>query len=181
MSPESIVAALPIAIAVVAFVDWKMNRIVQPMRVEMVSKADAFLARPGIPEPFRAIVEDDIRTVFGMRGRLLLGFVLVPFVAFIFLARQRYLRDWKRDYESLTLEDRADLRDLCELHDRITFVNHLILFPVFLAYVTIFMMTAVILRALLKGTLDRPGTAEIVRGVLEHKPFQPFRPTTGYA
>ncbi len=181
MSTSSTVILLPGLVTLAAFVGWRMNRIVQPMRVQMVAKADAFLARPNVPESFRLLVQDDVETAFGMRWTIVFGILVVPVIAVVFLFRQRFLRDWIQDYETLPSEDREALREICDLHDRITYVNHFILFPILLLEIGIFMMPAVLLRALLRGTLDSPGTAEVVRNYIEHKRYGHARMSTGFA
>lgn len=181
MAPETLLILGSGAFAAASFVSWRLNRIVQPMRVEMVEMADTLLSRPDLPDMIRILVEDNVRTVFGVRGRLLIGIFLGPLVAILFLVRQRLLPNVKAARARLTPEDRELFQEICDLHDRITFVNHPILFPLFLLVLTPCVMAAVLIRGLTRGAIDRPGSIDVVREAVEHKHFSPFRPTADMA
>lgn len=184
MAPEIALLTASMSLLLVSAVSWRLNRNVQPLRVEMVRKADALLARPDLPDDIRVLVEDDVRTVFGMRARLLLGLPLIPFVALVFLFRQRWLPDMKRNLASLSPGDRELFHEVSGLHDRITLMNHVVLYPIVVAELFLCVLPALIVRSVLRASVEEPGSADVVRDVIEHSHYRrgrPLGPTTGMA
>ncbi len=172
---EVLTVCIPLGLFVVALCHNKLNKLVQPMRLELVEKGENFLRRSDIPETFRSLVASFLDTTFNLRPAIIFGFFAVPVIAVLFVVRQRIFRDFSSERQRMSPESRVAFEELCDLHDRITFVNHFLLFPLLMAEIAVFMMPAVLVRALLRGTIDRPGTSDLVLGTIEHWRLPHFR------
>lgn len=163
----------PIGVAAAALlligVRRRLNSAVQPLRLRLVEKGEALLADPSLPPSAREHVEFLLKTAFGMRVTLLLSLILIPFVAVLFVARNRWIRMSAEKMTIIAPETRASFYEFCRLHDRITLTNHFILLPIVELEMVIFMPLAILLRGVIFGALPETGGRESVLTFIEDK------------
>ncbi len=166
--------AVVIALFIFSFVNRRLKRAAQPLRLRLAEKGEEFLAKPDLPKPMREHVEFLLKSSFNMRGSLLLAIVMIPIIAFLFVVRHRYLR---RSVDKLNVTDqatRASFYDLCRLHDRITLTNHIFLLPIVELELVLFMPLAIVLRGIVQGTVPETGGRESVITFIEDKRIHGF-------
>jgi hypothetical protein len=140
-------APIMIALALLGYVLLKLrlNRIAQPLRLQLADRGEALLADPNLPLHRRHFVEFELEGAFGRAGMLLFGFLAIPFLA-VWCAVDSATED-DQYISNDAVRGRADEFD--DLSTRIGFLNNPILMPAICAWLAMWFLPATVVGALL--------------------------------
>jgi hypothetical protein len=166
--PFAPVLIVALAAAIVA-ADRRLKVAAQPLRLRLAEKGEEFLQLRNVPEQARGHVKFLLDHAFNMRSFLLLSLVSIPIIAVIFVVRPKSIL---RSADQLNYMDACTLATfvkICRLHNRITLVNHWILLPLVEIEIGLLMPLAIILRAVIYGSVPETGGRESVITFIEDR------------
>jgi hypothetical protein len=153
---------IPGALVIYCVAMRRLQKAVQPFRIEMVEKGEWLLSSNLLSNEAKKHVHFLLDTAFGSRLVLLVGLFGIPIISIFILIHPKFLLDiekskYIRDPQAKICFDRVS-----DLHDRITLANHPILFPIFSTERSIVMQILALLFALFRGTPQPIGGDDVM-------------------
>jgi len=156
-----------IAITLGVALQRQLNKAAQPLRLELADKGEHLLAQADVPVIAKRQIRYMLDTAFHSRFVLLIAIVVMPVIAvYIIIAPKRFIGSIKNN-EIQNSELRALHHDLMELHDKITMVNHPLLWLILQIDMLIFIATAVLIAGALRGYLPNRAIQDSIMKFIE--------------
>jgi hypothetical protein len=168
IAPSNILLAI-VAVVVYYWIAAALSRAAQPLRKRLADIGEAFANDENTPARFRKQARYMLDHAFSMRGTLIPAIFVIPIFAIVYVVRARWLEEFDLDPKDLSGQARDEFMDMMSIHNIITLANHPILMPIVVMELVIFMLFAVIVRAVIKGVLPTSNIGKIFMVAIEEK------------
>jgi len=159
--------AIPILLLAIVWLQARLSRAAQPLRLELADCGEALLQMPDLPKAVRKLVAHDLDTAFGSRLTLLSGLLLIPAIGLcVIVAPKRFFADIGAfSVEQPELYKRY--REFNDLHDKITMANNPILWFIFQLELLTVAYVAVLIFAALRSQMPNRALHDAITGLIE--------------
>lgn len=134
------------ALSLIAYLALKarLNRLAQPLRIQLAEVGERLLAEPGLPPARRNMIEFELEGAFGRSWKWLVAFAAIPFMA-VWIAAT-----WNDDGGIYVPDDalRGRTDDFDDLAARIDMMNHPILMPLIYIWLGLWFIPAAVFAAI---------------------------------
>jgi hypothetical protein len=152
----------------VVFASRRLRSAAQPLRLKLAELGEALLADPNLPKLHASCVKEQMDTAFGDRAMLVIGIIIVPFMAALILVRPDWVFAQMRAQSIPNSETQAKFDEIMRLHDIITLANNPFLMLVFEFEMLLLIPLAFLIRALIQGLVFDHADRRSTVGLIEH-------------
>lgn len=175
-SPFAPVAAAA-TVLILSMAYWRMQRVVQALRIKMAVCGEALIASGELTPNARGVVDWMLGTAFRSRTFLFFALVATPVAAFVVL----FGEEPKGISDGLGPEAKREANRLNQLHTAVMFANHPLVFVCVVFNAVIWLCIAAVAKLLYGGAFTRRdfGGLDIVGRLLETRPMRHSLPAIG--
>jgi hypothetical protein len=137
----------------------RLQRSVQPLRLEMADKGEWLLSSDSLDSKAKARVSRMLGGAFSYRLTVLFRIVIMPLLAALIILRPQILDNMADELNTDDERVKTYMNDVFRLHIRITFENHPTLFAILMLKMSIviplFDLSSVIMKGFISATIRR--------------------------